>query len=100
MSDPKYTTNRFTHIYRGDVVTAMQLPKEDEAPSEELLDWLHHIEPEEGFFESGRNGSLVLYQSHGAEEAPPESWIISNNDGSVSYVFGEDFSSLYVEAPE
>ena len=88
---------KYQHVFTGEVVEAMQLPAEDDPSTEALLHWLGEIELHDEFFESGRDGALIIHNTKDPEEAPPEHWIVKLADGQISHFAPELFAEFFKE---
>lgn len=60
------------------VIEAMQLPPSGEDASQELVDFLHHIDLWE---QSDKHGSIIIHTLEGQMTADPGDWIIRGVNG-------------------
>lgn len=63
-----------------EAVEAMQLPKIDEDPSPELMEWLDKQEAE---WYSDRDGGILIVTSKGNLRANPGDWIVRGDKGEL-----------------
>lgn len=73
------------------VIEAMRLPQRDEDPSPELIEWLHA----EADWDSGNDGTLVIYTLEGDMTAQPGDWIIKGIKGELYPCKADIFDATY-----